>query len=184
MSAIKIDTLPGKLEYQNGDEDLDLSGIVVMGTRQGSTTLELVDTSRVKTSGFDKFKAGSQTITVTLGGKTATFKVTVGPNLFVGTWAWVNMEPKNTGYTARVDLQMTEDAWTLTEIVIGDGTSRDNIYNGTYTRDNGRHANLVVKDDRFGTKRSADIISLEPLVLKLAGFRSSVDNEQVRLTKR
>jgi hypothetical protein len=144
MSAIKIDTPPGKLEYKNGDEDLDLSGMVVMGTRQGSTTLELVDTSRVKASGFDKFKAGSQTVTITLGGKTATFKVTVGPNLFVGTWHGTTKPDNhsNNGVVETGILVMTENTWTFTRSGVDSAGRPFEITSGTYTRDSGRRANL------------------------------------------
>jgi hypothetical protein len=174
MSAIKIDTLPGKLEYQNGDEDIDLSGIVVMGTRQGSTTLEMIDASRVKVSGFDKFKAGSQTVTITLGGKTATFKVTVSPNPFVGTWTWINEKesaPQDTVRTTKVTIQMTEDTWTLTETEIqlsGDKSSKDTTYNGTYTRNSGRHADLLEKLNP-SMKLTADILSSTLTALKFTG---------------
>jgi predicted small secreted protein len=146
MSAIKIDTLPGKLEYKNGDEDLDLSGMVIMGTRQGSTTLELMDVSRAKASGFDKFKAGSQTVTITLGGKTATFKVTVSPNLFVGTWHGTT-KPDSTGKFETLTFVMTENTWTFTRSGADDGYGRpfEITSSGTYTRDSGRHAILVVE---------------------------------------
>jgi hypothetical protein len=146
----------------------------------------MVDASRVKVSGFDKFKAGSQTVTITLGGKTATFKVTVSPNPFAGTWTWINEKetpPQNTHRTAKVTIQMTEDTWTLTETVIrlSDNNSEDRTFSGTYTRNSGRHADLVEKLNP-SMKLTADILSSTLTTLKFTG--RLINDDTVTFTRR
>ncbi|MFR8239148.1 MAG: beta-L-arabinofuranosidase domain-containing protein, partial [Dorea sp.] len=68
-------TAPTKTEYTVG-EDLDLAGMKVTANYSDDTT-EDVAIEDCEVSGYDKTKAGEQTVTVTYGGKTATFKVTV-----------------------------------------------------------------------------------------------------------
>ena len=68
-------TPPTKTEYTVG-EDLDLAGMKVTANYSDDTT-EDVAIEDCEVSGYDKTKAGEQTVTVTYEGKTATFKVTV-----------------------------------------------------------------------------------------------------------
>ncbi|MFD0616120.1 carbohydrate-binding protein [Paenibacillus sp. GCM10027629] len=74
LNSIAMTTPPTKTVYRLG-ESLDLTGIVVTGTYiDGSTRVEEVRASDV--SGFSSSTAvASQTLTVTVRGKTATFKV-------------------------------------------------------------------------------------------------------------
>jgi hypothetical protein len=106
MQSLALTSQPQKLEYQYGEE-LDLIGLNVQGTRQGATTIEMVDVSRMKVSGYDPLKAGPQVVTLSLGGKTTSFRVTVGASPFVGTWR-INSE-KNW-----YELRLTDNnQWTL-----------------------------------------------------------------------
>jgi uncharacterized repeat protein (TIGR02543 family) len=73
--SIAITTPPTKTTYNIGDT-LDLTGIVVTATYSDSTT-ETVNVSAENVSGFYSHTAGSQILTVTYQGKTATFTVTV-----------------------------------------------------------------------------------------------------------
>lgn len=74
LTSIAI-TPPTKTVYTKG-EVLDLTGLVVTGTySDGSTKAETVGVSNV--TGFNADVIGSQTLTVTVGDKTATFAVTV-----------------------------------------------------------------------------------------------------------
>lgn len=73
LQSIRIDTMPGKLTYRKG-EALELSGLVVIATYSDNST-KPVTTYQV--SGFDPNKLGDQTVTVSLGGKIATFQVNV-----------------------------------------------------------------------------------------------------------
>jgi hypothetical protein len=76
LQSIAITSPPTKTAYIRGDE-LDLSGLVVTGTYDdGTTKQETVGIADI--SGYDATAVGEQTLTVTVGGKTATFTVTVG----------------------------------------------------------------------------------------------------------
>ncbi|MCB6416824.1 bacterial Ig-like domain-containing protein, partial [Faecalimonas umbilicata] len=68
-------TPPTKTEYTVG-EDLELAGMKVTANYSDDNT-EDVAIENCEVSGYDKTKAGEQTVTVTYEGKTATFKVTV-----------------------------------------------------------------------------------------------------------
>jgi hypothetical protein len=75
VQSIAITTPPGKTTYGQGEE-LDLTGLTVTVTFTDSTK-ETVAAGNLAVSGYDKDKPGTQTITVTYGGETATFTVTV-----------------------------------------------------------------------------------------------------------
>ncbi len=75
VTSIAITTAPTKTTYTAGDE-LDLTGIVITATYNDETTAT-VSADDVTVTGFDSEAAGTQTITVTYEGKTATFEVTV-----------------------------------------------------------------------------------------------------------
>ena len=76
LESIAITTSAAKTAYKVGDE-LDITGMVVTGTYSDTTTkTETVSSANV--SGFDSSAvAASQTLTVTVGGKTATYTISV-----------------------------------------------------------------------------------------------------------
>jgi hypothetical protein len=76
MQGVSVVTPPEKRSYAYGEE-LNLSGLTVQGTRMGSITTEQVDISHLQISGYDSHKRGDQTVTITIGGKSSTFTVTV-----------------------------------------------------------------------------------------------------------
>jgi hypothetical protein len=149
MQSLSVSRPPEKLNYENGEE-LDLNGLAVQGTRTGATSIELVDNSRLKVSGYDRFKGGNQTVTVTLGGKTAEFRVTVAPSPFIGTWngVWDESSTREE-LISTITLIMTEDTWLFR---VEQGYIAQGEYSGTYTRDNdsGRYATLLVKERKGG----------------------------------
>jgi hypothetical protein len=152
MQALAVSRPPEKLNYENGEE-LDLNGMVVQGTRMGAASIELVDVSRLKISGYERFKGGNQTITVTLGGKIATFRVTVAPNPFEGVWNGRYVRKDVDGkveMSVPVTLSMSEDSWSVTISNGVDSFGKEFIgqeFSGTYTRDtdSGKTAKLVLK---------------------------------------
>jgi len=75
LSSISMYTLPTKTKYTRG-ESLSVKGGVVKLTFTDQTT-DTVSLSESMVSGFQSSNAGSQTLTVTYGGKTCTFDVTV-----------------------------------------------------------------------------------------------------------
>lgn len=78
LTSITVTNQPAKTQYLVG-ESLDLAGLVVTGTYDNGTSAPITITSS-NISGFDSSTAGSKTVTVTYGGKTATFSVTVKSN--------------------------------------------------------------------------------------------------------
>ena len=133
FSAISIMRPPSRVTYEQG-EHIDLSGMQLQGTREGSTTIEMLDVSRAQISGHDRFRSGEQTVTISFGGRSDTFTVTVGAHPFIGTWSGtVRISPNDVPIT----LTMTENTWTVVWPA-GRGTfgSEPGEYmNGTLTRD-------------------------------------------------
>ena len=78
LTGITVNTLPDKTVYNIG-EALDTTGLTLTATYSNGTTNTI--TSGFTVSGFSSETAGEKTITVTYGGKTATFAVTVNPNV-------------------------------------------------------------------------------------------------------
>ncbi|GHT91690.1 hypothetical protein FACS1894140_2680 [Spirochaetia bacterium] len=148
LQALSINRRPDKLDYQLGEE-LELSGIQVQGTWPGNS-LALIDRSRPKYSGYDKFAAGKQRITVTLGGRSDTFEVTVS-NPFEGTWSgqWVvgrqTVDGVSSDVTAPVTLTMEGTGWLLRT---SDSDGKSVELRGTYTPDSATHAKLQCNDSR------------------------------------
>lgn len=74
LTGISIASLPEKTEYRLGEE-LETHGLQLMLTYSDGTTRTL--STGFTVSGYDAGQAGTQTLTVTYGGETATFEVTV-----------------------------------------------------------------------------------------------------------
>ena len=75
LESIEITEEATKLSYLVG-EDLDISDLEVMGRySDGSTKLEVVALEDV--TGFDSSEIGNKTLTVTIGGKIATYEVEI-----------------------------------------------------------------------------------------------------------
>ncbi|MDR3201400.1 MAG: bacterial Ig-like domain-containing protein [Spirochaetales bacterium] len=186
MQALSVSRPPAKLNYGNG-EPLDLNGLTVQGTRLGATSIELVDVSRLKISGYDRFKGGNQTITVTIGGKSATFRVTVAPNPFVGTWRGMYTRKNSKGVVEEatlVTLVMSEDSWSVTIPKTTGKVTSEYELSGTYTRDtdSGKQAKLLLnRGDRTLAPGAADILSSTEL--KLYDSRGPYFDSGLTLTK-
>jgi hypothetical protein len=133
LDALSVDRLPRKTDYKIGD-DLDLSGIRVQGTWPGNS-LALVDPSRLKIVGYDKFRMGDQKITVTVGGKSDTFMVTV-TSPFEGTWTG-QWGPKEKPRPVRLRISNT-----LWELITTDEDGERLKLNGVFVPDSGSHAKL------------------------------------------
>jgi len=73
VTGIAVTTPPAKIQY-NRNEELDTKGMVVTATFSDGTTQAVTGYT---TGGYDKTKTGSQTVTVTYQGKTASFTVNV-----------------------------------------------------------------------------------------------------------
>lgn len=76
MISIEITTLPTKLNYAVG-EPLDITGMVVTASYSGGS-IGIVAVTKANVTGFDSSApAASQTLTVTVEGKTDTFDIVI-----------------------------------------------------------------------------------------------------------
>ena len=75
-TSISIQSLPAKTTYMQMSEQLDLTGAKLTANHSDGTTVT-VDITDKMVSGFDNTKPGTNTITVTYGGVTVTFDVTI-----------------------------------------------------------------------------------------------------------
>ncbi len=76
VSSIELKKLPDKKVYVKDTDELDVTGGVIGVTYRDGTNEELL-VAREMITGFDNTVSGEQVITVTFGGKTATYEITV-----------------------------------------------------------------------------------------------------------
>ena len=182
FSAISIIRPPTRVTYEQG-EHIDLTGMQLQGTREGSTTIEMLDVSRAQVSGLDRFRSGQQTITVSFGGRSDTFTVTVGPNRFVGVWSTAGVSSREL-----MTLTMTDNTWTVVwpEGRGGFGSVPGEYMSGTHTRDTetGRTVEFTrtegVNDVNI-VLRAGEIIS--PNELRLTGGAGLFSGNGVTFTR-
>lgn len=79
ISSVSIKTYPERVNYKG-----DLSDLALTVTYTDGTTETVTDTSKMKITGFDSTKIGTQTVTVEYEGRTNNFEVTVS-------YAWWQM---------------------------------------------------------------------------------------------
>jgi hypothetical protein len=139
FDAVSVNRPPFKVKYELG-EPLNTDGIQIQGTWPGHSFSQ-VDPPRAKITGYDPLRAGEQRITVTVGGKSDVFMVTV-TNPFEGTWAglWkVNNETE-----ILVTLKIDGNSWTLET---SDREGKPVILRGVCVPDSGTHARLTPNGD-------------------------------------
>jgi len=116
FTVLSVNRPPFKVNYELG-EPLDITGIQVHGSWPG-ISLALVNNNRLKITGYDPLRAGEQRITVTVGGQSDIFLVTV-TNPFEGTWSgqWQagtqTIDGKSVAIMAPVTLALIGTSWTL-----------------------------------------------------------------------
>ena len=74
VTSVTLKVVPNKTEYKY-NEELDVTGGKIEITKGSGTTTINLDSSMV--SGYDKTTLGERTLTITYGGQTVTYKVTV-----------------------------------------------------------------------------------------------------------
>ena len=74
VTAVRLKVIPNKTDYKY-NEELDVTGGEIEITKGSGTTAINLDSSMV--SGYDKTTLGEQTLTITYGGQTTTYKVNV-----------------------------------------------------------------------------------------------------------
>jgi hypothetical protein len=117
LQSIAVTSPPTKTVYVKGDA-LDISGLVVTGTyANGTTKQETVNLSNI--SGYDANTTDTKTLTVRVGGKTATFTVTVNDTALQS--IAITSQPTKTVYTQGEALDLSGLVVTGT---YADGTSK------------------------------------------------------------
>jgi hypothetical protein len=148
FEALSVDRPPIKTKYELG-EALDTAGIRILGTWPGHS-LSIVNNSRLRITGYDPLRTGEQKVTVTVGGQSDSFTVTV-TNPFEGTWAgqWKAgskiVSGKMTDVVEPVTLTMEGNAWRLRT---RDSRGEPVELRGVYTPDSNTHAKLQCDDSR------------------------------------
>ncbi|MBP1745085.1 MAG: hypothetical protein H6Q58_2063 [Firmicutes bacterium] len=173
-------TPPAKKEYVLG-QNLDLSGLAATGTYSDGTTAPVPLTS-ADLSGFNSYNAGSQTITVTVDGKTDTFNVNVAEKTLAG--IKVVKQPAKTEYAEGLSIDLTG-----MEVVgtYSDGTSspvtvtKDNISGF----DSSKIGNQTVTATVDG-KTASFAVNIIPIVNVLSGsniYATAVEVSKASYTK-
>lgn len=132
ITSISIASEPDKVEYEIGEE-LNTAGMSLMLVYSDGSTATISDDFTV--SGFDSTSVGAKTVTVTYGGKTTTFTVTVNepiidenaPQIIVdavrnvaGNRAAVAISLKNNPGIVSATLQVDYDTTALTLVEVQD----------------------------------------------------------------
>ncbi|MDR0720969.1 MAG: bacterial Ig-like domain-containing protein [Treponema sp.] len=176
FEALSVDRTPVKTKYELG-EALDTMGIRVLGTWPGHS-MSIVDPQRLRITGYDPLRAGEQRVTVTVGGKSDSFMVTV-TNPFEGTWAgqWEAgsqiVDGRMRDMVTPVTLTIEGSAWLLRTT---DKAGESVELRGVYTPDSGAHAKLHCNDSRGEGEVNRD----SPAVMRL---RNSLIGSEITLDK-
>ncbi len=104
VDSIAVTKQPDKTDYQWGEE-LDLTGAELTAFCDDGSTETVAITSDM-VSGYDPYKTGQQPLTVTYGGKTTTFVVTVEGPVLPSSIA-VTKQPDKTDYQWGEELDLT-----------------------------------------------------------------------------
>lgn len=104
VNSIAVTKQPDKTDYQWGEE-LDLTGAELTAFYDDGT-METVAISPDMVSGYDPYKTGQQPLTVTYGGRTTTFVVTVNEPVMPESIV-ITKSPDKTAYRLGEELDLT-----------------------------------------------------------------------------
>ncbi|MDR1596441.1 MAG: bacterial Ig-like domain-containing protein [Treponema sp.] len=176
FEALSVDRPPTKIKYELG-EALDTGGIRILGTWPGHS-MSIVNNDRLKITGYDPLRAGDQKVTVTVGGQSDSFTVTV-TNPFEGVWAgqWIAgrtlVDGKTVDIVVPLALAMEGSAWSLqTRNSKGEPVE----LRGVYTPDSGTHAKLECSDRNGAGEVTRD----SPKIMRL---RNGLIGNEITLDK-
>jgi hypothetical protein len=129
-----------------------------------------VNNSRLKITGYDPLRAGEQRVTVTVGGQSDSFRVTV-TNPFEGIWVgqWKAgsqmVNGKRQDILAPITLTIEGSAWLLRT---RDKEGKSVELRGVYTPDSNTHAKLQCDDSRGTgdvTRDSSTVMRLKNVLI-------------------
>jgi hypothetical protein len=175
FEALSVDRPPTKTTYEMGEE-LDTMGLRVLGTWPGHS-LSTVNNARLKITGYDPLRPGEQRATVTVGGQSDSFMVTV-TNPFEGVWTgqWKAgsqmVDGKMQDVWAPIILTIDGSAWSL-QTMNRAGESVE--LRGVYTPDSGAHAKLQCNDSRGAGDVNRDSSTVMRLRNGLIGSETTLD---------
>jgi hypothetical protein len=178
FEALSVDRPPTKTTYEMGEE-LDTMGLRVLGTWPGHS-LSIVNNARLKITGYDPLRPGEQRATVTAGGQSDSFMVTV-TNPFEGVWAgqWKTgsqaVNGKMQDIWAPITLTIEGSAWSL-QTMNRAGESVE--LRGVYTPDSGAHAKLQCNDSRGAGDINRDSSTVMRLRNGLSSSETTLDKIQ------
>ena len=95
LSSIEVSRLPNRSSYLEAIGELDLTGGKIL-LKYNNGTMEEINLTEEMVSGFDNTKVGPQTLTVSYGGKTATFDVEITAKEVIA--AHLSQLPDKTSY--------------------------------------------------------------------------------------
>ncbi len=126
LSSIAITTPAAKTAYTVGDP-LDLTGLVITGTYSDSSTMaETITAGNI--SGFNSAAvAASQTLTITVGGKTATYNISVAAPVITGSLTLVGEVLGVKSYQIQITGAAPED---VTQVLVNSATKTFQIIGG------------------------------------------------------
>lgn len=156
VTSIAVKSNPTKTSYMEG-QSLDLSGAYITVNYSDGTSAEVSITSDM-VSGFDSSTPGAQNVTVTYGGKTASFTVNVVENSV--TSIAMKSNPSALTYVSGQSLNLNGAAITVDYT---DGTSRDiDVTNTMVSGYNSDDVGLQTITVTYGGKTATFTINVLP----------------------
>jgi len=163
LSSITITAEPNKTVYGIG-ETLDITGLIVTATFDDSST-EGVTITIANITGFDSTTEGQKTLTVTYGGKTATFNVTVNSIPPLDLTGDITID-EPAAFTAGTQLTA---AYSGSEVVTyqwkRNGVEINGATGSTYTTDKAGSYTVTVSAEGYNNKTSVAVIINQALYI-------------------
>ena len=172
LSSIKVSTNPTKTSYIQNYETLNLTGgKITLTYNDKSTEVKDMTASGVTTSGFSNSTVGEKTITVTYGGKSATFKVNVvlqieSEKYEINAEKIKGLTPKTTLEKFLENMTIRRKDYTIKNVRGEEIKAEELIGTGAKLKLNDEELTIVVKADVTGDG-TLDVVDLSQLVLHI-----------------
>lgn len=163
--------------YVQGQE-LSLSGVLLscdMG--DGKTETVAADSADVTVSGYDQSKLGEQTVTVTYGGKTATFTVTVIPRLAVSGHD-VNYFVGDAFNTQKGTVQVADDQGKTTSVALKDAS----VTVSGFASETAGKKTVTVSVGGYSTTVEVNVLAVEKVTLTKAPSKKTYRSDETEFS--